>query len=77
MSAKAFQTTTGVENFDQRALGTNENEADSFYYDAARHMLARERGQGPHIVFVYLAQNHWPWALLLAAEPHPTMAESG
>jgi phosphoglycerol transferase MdoB-like AlkP superfamily enzyme len=62
MSAKSFQATTGVEHFyDQRALGTRAIEPDQFYYDAARAMIARERARGPMFVFVYLAQNHWPW----------------
>ena len=62
MSAKSFQASTGVEHFfDQRALGTRAIEPDRFYYDAARAMIARERANGPMFVFVYLAQNHWPW----------------
>src|SRR5262249_38026397 len=62
MSARNFQTTTGVQEFlDQGALGTNRNEPDRFYYDVALRMIARERGKGPMFLFVYLAQNHYPW----------------
>jgi phosphoglycerol transferase MdoB-like AlkP superfamily enzyme len=62
MSARSFQAGTGVEHFfDQQSLGTNRIEPDQFYYDAARRMIAREHGNGPMFVFVYLAQNHWPW----------------
>jgi hypothetical protein len=62
MSAKAFQTTAGVDKFvDQRALGTNRIEPDRFYYDASLRMIERERGRGPMFLFVYLAQNHYPW----------------
>ena len=62
MSAKNFQTTTGVQQFlDQGALGTNRIEPDRFYYDAAVRMIARERDKGPMFLFVYLAQNHYPW----------------
>jgi Sulfatase len=62
MSAKAFQTTTGMQTFvDQGALGTNRVEPDSFYYDSALRMIAQEREKGPMFLFVYLAQNHWPW----------------
>jgi hypothetical protein len=62
MSAKNFQTTTGVQQFlDQGALGTNRIEPDRFYYDAALRMIAREREKGPMFLFVYLAQNHYPW----------------
>jgi phosphoglycerol transferase MdoB-like AlkP superfamily enzyme len=62
MSARSFQASTGVEHFlDQQALGTNRIEPDQFYYDVARRMIEHERGSGPMFVFVYLAQNHWPW----------------
>jgi hypothetical protein len=62
MSARNFQTTTGVQQFvDQGALGTNRIEPDRFYYDAALRMIARERDKGPMFLFVYLAQNHFPW----------------
>ncbi len=62
MSAKSFQASTGVQNFyDQRSLGTSRIEPDSFYYDAARRMIEREHGKGPMFLFVYLAQNHYPW----------------
>jgi hypothetical protein len=42
-------------------LGTNRIEPDQFYYAAARRMIERERASGPMFLFVYLAQNHWPW----------------
>ena len=62
MSARSFQAGTGVQHFfDQQSLGTNQIEPDQFYYDAARRMIAHDRGSGPMFVFVYLAQNHWPW----------------
>jgi hypothetical protein len=62
MSAKSFQASTGVEHFfDQKALGTRAIEPDQFYYDAARRMIARDHANGAMFVFIYLAQNHWPW----------------
>jgi hypothetical protein len=62
MSARSFQASTGVQQFfDQHDLGTRVIEPDQFYYDAARRMIAREHGKGPMFMFVYLAQNHWPW----------------
>ena len=62
MSAKSFQTTTGVQTFvDQDVLGTDRIEPDRFYYDAALRMIERERGNGPMFLFVYLAANHYPW----------------
>ena len=70
MSARSFQTTTGVQKFvDQDALGTNRIEPDRFYYDAALRMIERERGKGPMFMFVYLAANHYPWDLSLASRP--------
>ena len=63
MSARNFQTTTGMQKFlDQDALGTHRIEPDRFYYDAALRMIERERGQGPMFLFVYLAANHYPWS---------------
>ena len=62
MSARSFQTTTGVQKFfDQGALGTNRIEPDEFYYGAALKMIERERNKGPMFLFVYLAENHYPW----------------
>ena len=62
MSARSFQTTTGVQKFfDQGALGTNRIEPDQFYYGAALKMIERERSKGPMFLFVYLAENHYPW----------------
>jgi hypothetical protein len=62
MSAHSFQTTVGVQQFlDQSALGTDRVEPDRFYYDAAVKMIERERGKGPMFLFVYLAENHYPW----------------
>jgi hypothetical protein len=62
MSARSFQASTGIEHFfDQKALGTRAIEPDQFYYDAARRMIARDYANGPMFVFIYLAQNHWPW----------------
>jgi hypothetical protein len=62
MSAKSFQTTAGVQKFvDQGELGTDRVEPDAFYYDAALRMIERERAKGPMFLFVYLAQNHYPW----------------
>ena len=78
MSAKSFQTTTGVQKFvDQDALGTNRIEPDQFYYDAALRMIARERDKGPMFLFVYLAQNHWPWDYRWRPDLMPEWKKSG
>jgi sulfatase-like protein len=62
MSARSFQTGTGMQDFlDQNSLGTSRVEPDQFYYDAARRMIERDHGKGPMFLYVYLAQNHYPW----------------
>ena len=62
VGARGFQTTTGIEHFlDAKQLGTGPADTDRFYYDHAARMIARERGNGPVFVFVYLAANHFPW----------------
>src|ERR1700728_1888579 len=62
MSARSFQTTTGVQHFfDQHDLGTKAIEPDSFFFDAAARMIGEEHARSPMFVFVYLAANHFPW----------------
>jgi hypothetical protein len=62
MSARSFQAGIGVQQFlDQNALGTGRVEPDAFYFDAARRMIGQERSKGPLFLYVYLAQNHYPW----------------
>jgi Sulfatase len=78
MSAKSFQTTTGVQEFvDQDTLGTNRIEPDRFYYDAALRMIERERNKGPMFLFVYLAQNHWPWNYRWRPDLMPEWKDTG
>jgi len=62
MSARSFQTTTGVQQFtDSAAMGAKGSQPDKFYYDQATHLLENERSNGPMFIFVYLAANHFPW----------------
>jgi hypothetical protein len=62
VGARNFQTSTGIEHFlDARQLRTGSSDTDSFYYGRAAEVLAKERGNGPVFVFVYLAANHFPW----------------
>src|SRR5713101_1296169 len=78
MSAKSFQTTTGVQTFvDQDGLGTNRIEPDRFYYDAALKMIERERDKGPMFLFVYLAENHYPWNYRWRPELMPDWKDQG
>ena len=78
MSARSFQTTTGMQKFlDQDALGTHRIEPDRFYYDVALRMIEREREQGPMFLFVYLAANHYPVERSLAPRLDAGMEELG
>src|SRR5262249_4050972 len=62
LSARSFQTTTGIQRFvDAHEMAANGAEPDGFYYDNAARLIAREHGSAPLFVFVYLAANHFPW----------------
>ena len=62
LSARSFQTTTGIEHFyDIENYYSPGVEPDSFYYDNAVKLIAREHGAAPMFVLVYNAANHFPW----------------
>jgi hypothetical protein len=62
MSARGFQTTTGIEHFhDAHDLGARDVEPDSFFYDKALGLMAEAPPATPLFMFVYLAANHFPW----------------
>lgn len=62
MSARSFQTTTGMQKFvDSDGMGANGVEPDKFYYDNAMRMIDGAHRKGPMFLFVYLAANHFPW----------------
>jgi Sulfatase len=63
LSARRFQTTAGIDQFfDLKDMGApNDLQPDSFYYDFARQLIARERAAGPLFAFVYVTVNHFPW----------------
>ena len=62
MSARSFQTTTGMQQFrDQTDMGAKGPQPDKFYFDKAMRLMESERGKGPMFMFVYLAANHLPW----------------
>jgi phosphoglycerol transferase MdoB-like AlkP superfamily enzyme len=62
MSARNFQTTTGIEHFyDAHDLGAEGVEPDSFFYDSALKLMAEQPAHKPLFMFVYLAANHFPW----------------
>src|SRR5882757_5320228 len=58
MSARSFQTTTGIEHFyDAQDLGAKDVEPDSFFYDSALKLMSQQPGDKPLFAFVYLAAN--------------------
>src|SRR5262249_48576941 len=60
--ARGFQTSPGIEHFlDSKQLHAGPADTDIFFYDRAADVIARNRGDGPVFVFVYLAANHFPW----------------
>lgn len=78
MSARNFQTTTGIQNFyDARALGAKGIEPDSFFYDKAAGLLAQEKGTQPVFMFVYLAANHFPWEIRFRPDLTPDWRAPG
>jgi hypothetical protein len=62
LSARSFQTGVGIEHFyDIEEYPSPDVEPDSFYYNNAANLIAREHAAGPMFVFVYNAANHFPW----------------
>jgi hypothetical protein len=62
LSAKKFQTTTGIERFiDQQDMKAGDPEPDRFYFDQAVRTLQRKPADQPMFMFVYVAANHFPW----------------
>jgi len=78
MSARAFQTTTGVAHFyDAHDLGARDVEPDSFFYDRALDLMSQEQPSKPLFAFVYLAANHFPWETKFRPELLPAWRAPG
>jgi hypothetical protein len=79
LSARRFQTTTGIERFiDLREMGVaNDLQPDRFYYDQALRLIERERGGSPLFIFVYVAANHFPWSWTFRADLTPDWQKLG
>jgi hypothetical protein len=78
MSARAFQTTTGIEHFyDAHDLGAEEIEPDSFFYDRALTLMSEQAPKKPLFMFVYLAANHFPWETKFHPELTPNWRTPG
>jgi Sulfatase len=72
MSARSFQTTTGIEHFyDAHDLGAKDVEPDSFFYDSALRLMSQEAPGKPLFAFIYLAANHFPWGTKFRPELMP------
>jgi hypothetical protein len=73
LSARRFQTTTGVSHFlDQADLGAPDDmQPDSYYFDQAARTIARDKGGGPLFLFVYVTANHFPWTWVYKPELTP------
>ena len=78
MSARSFQTTTGIEKFhDAKDLGAKGLEPDSFFYDHAARLLEQEKPGTPVFMYIYLAANHFPWATTFRPERTPEWRSLG
>jgi hypothetical protein len=78
MSARRFQTTTGIEQFyDAHDLGAKDVEPDSFFYDSALNLMAEQPQEKPLFAFVYLAANHFPWETRFRPDLTPSWRASG
>jgi phosphoglycerol transferase MdoB-like AlkP superfamily enzyme len=78
MSARGFQTSTGIQHFyDARDLGAKDVEPDSFFYEKALGLMARQAPTTPVFMFVYLAANHFPWETRFRADLMPSWRNLG
>jgi len=78
LGSRGFQTTAGIDRYlDMKDLGTRRLEPDSFYFDQATNIVARERGNGPLFLFVYTAANHFPWDFSYRPELTPGWRDLG
>ena len=73
LSARRFQTTTGVEHFiDQEDMGAPDDmQPDRYYFDQALRTIARKKQDGPLFLFVYVTANHFPWTTVYMPELTP------
>jgi hypothetical protein len=78
MSARRFQTTTGIEHFvDWNEMRAGHVEPDGFYFEQVRRTIARERAGGPLFIFSYVTANHFPWTPRFRPELTPDWKDLG
>jgi Sulfatase len=79
LSARRFQTTTGIARFiDQDEMGApDEAQPDHFYLDQALRTIAREGTDTPLFMFAYVTANHFPWTTVYRPELMPGWRSPG
>ena len=77
LSARRFQAGTGVERLiDSVEMRMGGVEPDSFFYDQATKIIARER-DNPLFFFVYTVANHFPWDFAYRSDLTPNWRAPG
>ncbi len=77
LSARHFQTGAGIQRLiDSTEMLMGDIEPDSFFYDQARRMIARERDK-PLFLFVYTVANHFPWDFVYRPDLTPDWRAPG
>jgi phosphoglycerol transferase MdoB-like AlkP superfamily enzyme len=74
LSARGFQKSVGVDRMiDAHEMGAGDVEPDSFYYDKAARLFAKEKAKGdaPMFMLVYTAANHFPWTTTYRSDLTP------
>jgi phosphoglycerol transferase MdoB-like AlkP superfamily enzyme len=78
LGSRVFQKTTGIGTYlDMRDLGTRDFEADSFYFERARQIIAQQATSGPLFLYVYTVANHFPWDTRLRPTLTPDWRDPG
>jgi hypothetical protein len=78
MSARSFQTTTGIERFyDAHDLHAKDVEPDGFFYDRALTLMSDQPTGKPLFTFVYLGANHFPWETRFRPDLMPSWQAPG
>jgi len=77
LSARKFQTGTGVQRLiDSTEMQMGDAEPDSFFYDQASRIIAREHDE-PLFLFVYTVANHFPWDFVYRPDLMPEWSVPG
>jgi hypothetical protein len=75
LSARRFQTGTGIEHFiDQIEMdAADDMQPDRYYLDQVQRVLERkmEGHDGPLFVFAYVTANHFPWTIIYRPDLTP------